>query len=194
MAKFKTKQEAEEHIKQIAEDVARKFENDIKQMSPEEVDNLKQQLNGNFSEAEMRGKAEEYQQKLNERRKNLPKEEQVLFDTYSELLDDSRVSGFCSFGYVYVDKDGNYQDAISTRNQILGVSFVQFCKDIKELVETVNKYEGTFVCLLNEKLHATNGNHDEFYNKLHDTYDFNKFFAELYTSKYHHCTARQDNI
>lgn len=175
MAQPKTKQEAEEHIKQIAEDVARKIENDLRQMSPEELDILRKRLNGNLYEVRMKVKADEYHKGLEELRNNLPKEEQVLYDTYIELLNDSRVSGFCSFGYVYIDKEGNYQDSISTRNQILGVSFAQFCDDIKELVELI-KNEGTFICLLNEKLHVTDGNHDEFYKKLYETYNFERFF------------------
>jgi len=129
MSQFKTKQEAEEHIKQIAEDVVKKFEKDMMQMSDEELDSLRKRLNYTVSEAQCKRMNEEFHREQTERRKNLPKEEQVLYDTYIELLDQSLISGFCHYAYVYLDKDGKYQLGGSTLNSILGVPFIRFCSD-----------------------------------------------------------------
>ncbi len=60
MSQFKTKQEAEEHIKQIAEDAAKKFEKDMMQMSDEELDSLRKRLNYTVSEAQCKRMNEEF--------------------------------------------------------------------------------------------------------------------------------------
>lgn len=196
MTKFKTKQEAEEHIKQIAEDVVRKFENDIKQMSPEEVDSLKQRLNDGVWDVQREKKAEEFQQMLDERRKNLPKEEQVLFDIYVSLLDQSRVYGFCHYAYVYLDKEGKYQVSTNTRNDVQNTSLLRYYKDMMDTIEQCNQWSGTFVCFLSHQLLETAEpaeTEDEFFKKLQETYDFNKFFAEI-DAEYNHCISRQDTV
>lgn len=195
MTKFKTKQEAEEHIKQIAEDVARKIENDIKQMSPEEVDSLKQRLNDGVLDVQREKKAEEFQQMLDERRKNLPKEEQVLFDIYVSLLDQSRINGFCHYAYVYLNKEGTYQVSTATRSNVQNTSLLRYYKDMMDKIEQCNQWSGTFVCFLSHQLLETAEPaeiEDEFFKKLQETYDFNKFFAEI-DAKYNHCISRQDN-
>lgn len=196
MTQFKTKQEAEEHIKQTVEDVARKFENDIKQMSSEELDSFKQRLDDIASEVRRAKVAEEFQQTLDERRNALPKEEQVLFDIYVSLLDQSRVSGFCHYAYVYLNKEGKYQVSTATRDNVQNTSILRFYKDMKEKFEQCNQWSGTFVCFLSNQLLETAEQaetEDEFFKKLQDTYDFNKFFAEIDT-KYNHCLERQETI
>lgn len=196
MSQFKTKQEAEEHIKQIAEDVAKKFEKDMMQMSDEELDILKQRLNDTVSEVRRNKKAEEFQQTLDERRNALPKEEQVLFDIYVSLLDQSRVNGSCHYAYVYLNKEGKYQVSTATRDNVQNTSILRFYKDMKEKFEQCNQWSGTFVCFLSNQLLETAEPaeiDDEFFKKLQETYDFNKFFAELDT-KHNHCIARQETI
>ena len=117
---------------------------------------------------------------IENRMKLLPKEERVIYDTYLELLDMSRVHHGFKFPYAVKDKDGNFKTEFLPSDGVFNLSLYKFYKLIKELVAREKKKKRTFICLITHKLHPEKGeDFSEFCKKLQDTYDFEKCFVEL---------------